>query len=205
MAYKILPTVILTVALSGCVSKSWHVSQLKDEFTNAQSCRVERTSPENRDFIKAMAGVYYSYGFYAEKYNGVVRAGIRTEPSTLPIAGDVQIKVDEKLVTLTLADTPLDVAPETPQYQINKEAEKTLGAGFSKSMTEMTNNIKRMGSPYRALTGQKAINLLRDIANAKEEVKFRVVGVNSALSATGVISTGPEFAKALNECGIDIN
>ncbi len=201
---KLVPTIILTVALSGCVSKGWNVSHLHDEFTNDNICRVERNSPEMREFARNWTRTFFSSYFFAEKYNDQVRAGIRSEPQ-IPIAGDVQIKIGSKLVTLTSDDTPIDVAPHIPQYKMSKEVEKTLGAGFNTSMKQMTDSIQKLGSPYRALTGQKAINLLRDMANTQGEIKYRTVGFNSALSTTGTITTGPEFVKALNECGIDIN
>ncbi len=193
---KIL-TCASVIALAGCASSvGWQASHHQDEFTNTKSCRVEKGSKAQRDFARGFTGSYFTQHFYAENYDGEVRAGVRSEPS-LPIAGDVQIKVGEKLYTLTSKDAPIDVAPSvaTPTVAVQ---------GYQETIDEMTKNIQQLNSPYRAFKGKKAIELLRDIAKSSNEVKFRVVGVNQALSGTGTFNVGDDFVTALNDCGIDI-
>ncbi len=193
----------LMISLSGCAGKGWNTSNLKDEFTGSSSCRVERNSEAQRDFMRGFTGNYFTYHFFAEKRDNQIRAGIMSEPA-IPIGGDVQIKVGEKLIILTSADTPIDVAPTTLDYSYSLETAKKLGYDLSDTMAKMTKSIQQIQSPYRVLTDKKALSLLKDMANTNEEIKFRIIGVNSALSATGVITTGPEFTKALNKCGINL-
>lgn len=143
----IFPLIIL---LSGCASNGWSTTNLKDEFTGSTSCRVEAGTQAQRDFMKGFTGNYFTYHFFAEKRDNQVRAGLMSEPA-IPISGDVQIKVGEKLITLTSADTPIDVAPATPDY--SSEATKKLGYDLSDTMAKITKNIQQSQSPYRALTG----------------------------------------------------
>ncbi len=97
----------------------WNTRRLVDEFTDAQSCRVELGGEFTRSFVRSMTGTFRTLHFYAENRNGEVRAGFMSEP-LIPIPGDVQIRVDTNpLSTITAADTPVDTAPsftmpETP-------------------------------------------------------------------------------------------
>lgn len=196
----ILPCLALGL-LTACVSTSWNATNHYDEFTDTKMCRVERGTLAGRDFARGFTGIYFTQHFYAENHNGEVRAGVRTEPP-LPIGGDIQIKVGEKLYTLTSADTPIDIAPTIAMDR--SAAEQAMGTAYSETLQSITKDIQKLSSPYRAYTGNKAKSLLRDIANAQGEVKFRVVGVNAATSATGSFTAGEDFTAALQACGINI-
>ncbi|MBN8521503.1 MAG: hypothetical protein J0L77_06375 [Alphaproteobacteria bacterium] len=198
---KIILPCLTALALTACVTTGWNATRHTDEFTGTKMCRVERGTESERDFARGFTGIYYTQHFYAENHNGQVRAGIRTEPP-LPIGGDVQIKVGGKLYTLTSADTPLDVAPTIPTN--TDAARKAMGNAYADTLDNMTKDIQRLSSPYRAFTGKKALALLRDMANTSEEIKFRVVGVNSTISGTGSFKTGSDFAASLNSCGIKL-
>lgn len=187
--------------LTACVSTSWNATNHYDDFTDTKMCRVERGTQAGRDFARGFTGIYFTQHFYAENHNGEIRAGVRTEPP-LPIGGDIQIKVGAKLYTLTSQDTPIDVAPTMP---INTDAaEKYMGKEYADSIKDMTANIQKMSSPYRAYTGKKAKALLRDVANTTGEIKFRVIGVNSVTSGTGAFTAGEDFTLALTKCGIGL-
>ena len=71
-------------------------------------------------------------------------------------------------------------------------------------MASVTQNIQKYASPYRAYTGKKAVNLLRDIANTTGEIKFRTVGVNTQTSSTGAFTVDPTFISALEKCDINL-
>jgi len=146
-----------------------------------------------RDFGRAMSGTYYSYNFYAENHDGEIRAGVRSEPA-IPINGDIQIKVGEKLYTLKAEDTPLDTKPSMPAPQGSDE--------FNKSYTAAMDSIQKFSSPYRAFTGKKAKTLLKNILNTGKEIKFRTVGVNAATSGTGSFVVDDNFRMAVKECGL---
>lgn len=189
------------MSLTACVTTNWQATNHYDDFTDTKICRVERGTQGQREFTRGFTGIYFTQHFYAENYDGEVRAGVRTEPP-LPISGDVQIKVGPKLYTLTSKDVPMDVAPSVP---INTEAaEKALGAEYAASIETMTKNIQQLSSPYRAFTGQKAKTLLHDITNTDEEIKFRVIGVNTAISGTGSFTAGEDFKAALQACDIKL-
>jgi hypothetical protein len=196
----ILPLLALST-LTACVSTNWYATNHYDDFTDTKMCRVERGTQTSRDFARGFTGIYFTQHFYAENHNGEIRAGVRTEPP-LPIGGDIQIKVGDKLYTLTAEDTPIDVAPSVPMN--TDAAKKDMGKEYVDAMKAMTENIQQLSSPYRAYTGKAAITLLRDIARTSGEIKFRVIGVNQVTSGTGSFAAGEDFVKAVHSCGIQI-
>jgi len=192
----ILPIVTLGI-LTACASTNWNATNHYDDFTDTKSCRVERGTKAGRDFARGFTGIYFTQHFYAENHNGEIRAGVRTEPP-LPIGGDIQIKVGSKLYTLTSQDAPLDTAPTVAM------STKGISKEYADTVKAMTANIQQLSSPYRAYTGKKAKALLSDIANASDEIKFRVIGVNQVTSGTGSFIAGEDFIQALNKCDIKI-
>lgn len=198
---KIVLSALFCCLLAACVSSGWNATQHRDEFTDAKMCRVERGTQAERDFARGFTGIYFSQHFYAENNNGQIRAGVRTEPP-IPIGGDVQIKVGPNLYTLTSQDVPIDVAPAVPMN--NAAAENAMGPEYTQAMEAITQNIQQQASPYRALTGEKALALLRDIASTGGEIKFRIIGVNMATSGTGSFTAGEDFVSALRACGINL-
>lgn len=197
---SILPLLALST-LTACVSTTWNATNHYDDFTDTKICRVERGTQAGRDFARGFTGIYFTQHFYAENYNGEIRAGVRTEPP-LPIGGDIQIKVGTKLYTLTSQDTPIDVAPTVPMN--TGMMKKSMGKGYADSIKVMTENIQKLSSPYRAYTGKKAKALLRNITNTPGEIKFRVIGVNSVTSGTGAFTVGKDFKDALAVCNIKL-
>ncbi len=187
--------------LSACVTTGWRATNHYDEFTDTKICRVEEGTQSGRDFARGFTGIYFTQHFYAENHNGEVRAGVRTEPP-LPIGGDIQIKAGDKLYTLTAKDTPIDVAPS--MVVDTSAAEKTMGKEYAQTIEAIVKNSQAVASPYRAYTGAKAKQLLRDIANVGGEVKFRTVGVNTVTSDTGTFTAGEDFKAALQSCGINL-
>ncbi|MGN7503707.1 MAG: hypothetical protein ACTHPO_12065 [Alphaproteobacteria bacterium] len=187
-------TLLSITLLTGCVtSAQWQANHYHDEFTNQNTCRVEIGDAKQREFGRALSGTYYSYNFYAENYDGEIRAGVRSEPA-IAINGDVQIKVGDKLYTLTAADTPLDTKPSMPAPQGDE--------AFKNSYNAAMDSIQKYASPYRAYTGKKAKSLLNDIIQAGGEIKFRSIGINTATSGTGSFTVDEHFITTLKECGI---
>jgi hypothetical protein len=201
---KILTICIAATLLTACMATAmpkWEPTVSIDEFTGKKSCVVQFGTEYQRNEANYLFGQYYTYNFYAQNYNGEIRAGIKTEPA-FPISGDVQIKTGAKLYTLTTADAPLDYAPDIP---VNTEAaEKALGAAYAETIKAMSQDIQKMSSPYRAYTGKKAKALLKDIAATTGPIKFRVLGVNAQLSQTGKFMAGEDFTAALQSCGINL-
>ena len=187
--------------LSGCTTPNWSVTHHYDEFTNSKICRVELGTEFTRGMKRSLLKAYATYNFYAENNNGQVRAGIRTEPF-FPIYGDIQILVGGKLYTITSEDTPLDTAPTVPID--TRYIEETMGKEYAETIQGMSNNILKLNSPYRAYTGQKAFALLRDMSNTPSKIKFRVVGVNAAVSGKGSFFVGDDFKAALKKCRVNL-
>lgn len=183
--------ILMTGCLGACAATTpqWQANNYYDEFTENQTCRVEYGTAYQREFGRALTRTYYAHNFYAENNNGQIRVGVRSEPA-IPIGGDIQIKVGSKLYTLTSSDAPLDV---TPTVSLQDGAEQ---------YQDLVKNIQQLSSPYRAYTGEKAKALLKDLVQTGGEVKFRVVGVNTALSKTGSFTVDEDFKKALNKCGL---
>lgn len=198
---KLLLSLMAAGLLSACVTTGWNATNHHDEFTDTNICRVEQGTQAQKDFARGFTGIYFTQNFYAENNEGEIRAGVRTYPA-LPIGGDIQIKVGEKLYTLTAQDTPIDVAPT---IDVNTDiAAKHMGQAYADSLKNMTKDIQKYASPYRAYTGKKALNLLRDIANTTGEIKFRTVGVNTQTSSTGAFTADATFVSALEKCGIKL-
>lgn len=195
-------TILAGLLLTGCAAATvnWQAHNYNDDFTNDEICRVERGSASQREFVRHFIGTYFTHHFYAENYNGEVRAGVRSEPA-IPIGGDIQLKVGETLYTMTSNDTPLDIAPAMPS--IGAE-DHNYNAAYAETMKNMAENVQKLASPYRAYAGQKAKRLLKDIINTGGEVKYRLVGINTANSTTGSFTATDNFVRALEKCGIDI-
>ena len=132
--------------------------------------------------------------FFVENRDGKVRTGVKTKPA-LPISGDVQMKVGKKLITYSVSDTPLDVTPEPITLQGNDH--------LAESMQQLTSNITKLGSPYRAFEGKKAKDLIDDLIKHNGLVKMRSIGINKANSTTGEFIIDESFVKALKACGIE--
>lgn len=177
---------------------NWRVVHLEDEFTDVRTCRVEPGGTFSRSFLRGAIGAFRTLHFFAENRDGEIRAGFMSEP-LMPIAGDIQVRIDDgPLTTLTAADTPIDSAPTirlptTPG--VTPEAHAAMEQTIRQSMA--------VASPYRVLTGERAVSLLRDIAEG-EDARWRVVTVNAAASSTGEIRKRG-LAEALAECGIALN
>jgi hypothetical protein len=194
---KLFITVAVSLLAISCSNSGdqWRAKHLYDEFTETKSCIVE----ENKDYnfkVSPLFGGIYTYNFYAERRgDGEIRAGVKTKPS-LPINGDIQLKVGSKLITLTREDTPLDLAPNYPTLQGDTQ--------LAKSMQQLTSSISKIGSPYRAFAGKEAKDLLKAIVGYKGIVKMRSVGINTQTSTTGSFIVDDSFTKALQQCGINL-
>jgi hypothetical protein len=194
-----LMTSVFTLGMTACAT-SWQATNHYDEFTDSAICRVEKGTQGQKDFVRGFTGVYFTQNFYAENHDGEIRAGVRTYPP-LPIGGDVQIKVGETLYTLTSKDTPIDMAPVMPKAEFPQDH---FGQAYGEAMETITQSIQASSSPYRAYTGKKAMALLKDMASAQGEVKFRTVGVNKATSGTASFMIDDSFTEALAECDIKL-
>lgn len=186
--------IFLALTPSPAAAKDWNAVKRIDPFTDIQSCRVEPGGAGSRAFFRGRSLAYY---FYAEKRGDQIRAGVFSEPA-IPIAGDVQIRVDDgPLITITAADTPIDAAP-APVVQLPSTLPPEARAAYE----QMIAAAQASASPYRAVTGERAAALLHQILAGKL-VRIRSIGINSALSTTGEIKIDPrDLRDALEKCEI---
>ena len=196
---KISKIAVATLLLSSCATPGhnigkWKVFNLTDEFTNVQTCRVEESSATEGKFLREISGKTFSYHFYTENRKGEVRAGIRAEP-LIPINGNIQIKVGDKLFDLNLEDQPEETA--------TLESSLKFGMGVSVA-NNLTQHINDMPSAYRAYKGDEAKNLLKEILNHEGYIKYRVKGAKNVTLESGKFKTDKNFKQALKRCNINL-
>ncbi len=177
-------------------AKNWNAVRAVDKFTDVKSCRVEPGGPFTRTFFRGLLGGGVALYFFAEKRSEEVRVGVFSEPA-IPIGGDLQVRIDDQpLVTITAADTPIDTAPSMPSPNLD---------ALSEQQRTDIENARRTAlgamSPFRAVAGEAALNLLRSILAAKV-VRMRVVTVNGPLSRGVEWSPDADLATAIAACGI---
>jgi len=187
-------SILMLLVLSSCAQQSFNTTARTDAFTDEAVCRVQQGTEFTRAFTRGVLKLGITYNFFAENRAGEPRVGIISEP-LVPIAGDVQIRVDSNPARIiTVADTPLDTSTAIP-------APEPQNPYFDKSYKELIENIQKFSSPYRAYTGDKARELLLEIANGNEVI-FRILGVNSATSSTARFSVTDDLRNALRNCGL---
>ncbi|MEJ0060847.1 MAG: hypothetical protein WDM79_15255 [Terricaulis sp.] len=173
----------------------WRVVHLHDEFTDEHVCRVEPGGILSRSIVRGLSGAFRTLHFIVENRDGEIRAGFLSEPM-LPIGGDIQLRVDDNpMVTLAPADTPIDAGPEMP-IGIVPNIPPEARAQLERSLRA----ARGMQSPYRLVVGERARTLLLQIVDG-EDVRWRVITVNAAVSRTGRIRV-EGLIEALSECGI---
>ncbi len=201
---RVLAVAAVGLGFAACSAPSWRSTVLVDEFTDATACRVESGSSFERTLIRQATYTPFAYYFFAEKRNGVPRVGLRSEP-LIPIAGDVQIRVDSNTAwTISVDETPIDLASKQnlppADTQVEGADAATLKA-MNDALAAVNDNIQKFGSPYRVTTGDKATAILNQVANGRE-VKFRVISTNAAASFTGSFEVDESFRSAVRKCGL---
>lgn len=187
---------LLSMAPSPAAAKDWNAVRRVDPFTDSHSCRVEPGGRFSRSAVRQLAGSYLSYYFYAERRNAEIRAGVFAEPS-LPISGDVQIRVDDHpMITITAADTPIDAAPTVPMAALD-----ALPPDQRAALQAQMRATLAVASPYRALIGERAALLIEEILAGKVTIA-RTVGINAATSSIAEWRPDKDLRAALLECGI---
>lgn len=183
---------VALLALSACASvpPTWIVNESKDEFTDSVS-RMATT------WSRASLGTPYTetgklYPFVGTR-GGDLLVGVRSGGQYRIPAGTVQIRVDDhEAWTITPDETPADLIPGAAPAAPGLEAQTAAA---------MQATAKIM-SPYTAATGDKARQILRQIASGKL-LKYRQIGLNQAASSTGEVAIDASFFDAMKSLGID--
>lgn len=196
MRLWLVATCILFASISPAEAKRWNAVHRIDKFTDIESCRVEPGGAFSRSMIRGALGAAITFHFFVEKRGDEIRAGLFSEPA-IPISGDVQIRVDDQpVVTITAADTPIDAAPQMPSLSLE---------GLSAEQRANIENVQRstlaLASPYRALTGDRALDLIRAVVGA-HIIRTRTIGINIATSTSAEWKPHPDLKAAIAECGI---
>lgn len=198
--------ILMSAALAACspvplsIENKWAATNYFDEFTETTVCRVQQGTPQERLFLRRVNKTYFAYYFVVENHEGELRVGIQSEP-IIPLVGDVQIKVGDRLFWLGYEDVPIDIAPR-PAFTLPEDF-PGLTPEVRSVIEQNAQSIQKMSSPYRHLIGEDARELLMAVFDSETAIKFRVIGTNSILSKTATVGIDNEFREALRECGID--
>ncbi len=192
-----LSTLILSSCMSGPDTQGdWRAVTMTDQFTDVSARRVERGTPSRRSILRRVNRTFFSAEFIIENMDGTIRLGAIMEP-TAPISGDLQIRVDDDPAwKITLSDTPVDVAPTMPSFGSGAHLPQA-----DATMSQVYKHTAKMVSPFRMAQGEKARRILNQILNGRS-VKYRLLGVNAAMSSTGQFDVDAAFRQAIVECGL---
>ena len=178
------------------------VERKTDPFTDEQVCRVNYGSGFARAFTEGLAeGVLGWYGlsyFFAERRNGQIIAGI-TNDQRLPIAGDIQIRVDDgPVTTIAPSDTPENLLPP-----LNVPVASTGYPNVDQQIAQTMRNARAQMLPFRIISGDKAKALLRSIVSRHRAIWRSVAMIAAADRGPAEIKI-EGLSEALQECGIDL-
>ena len=201
-----LPSCALGVAgsfvLSFIVSAStadtieWNIAKHSDPFTDVETCHAEFDRPFRPS--SEIGGHIAQYAFFIERRATSVRVGfqVRGPMVIFPFPGDVQMRVDDKpTVTITAADTPLDLGGGSSGPDLDNVPVQDRGAGETAEHRTLQNILS-----FRALEGQRAIAFLSDIAHGKRTI-WRVLGTIETYNASGEL---PDVRPALSACDVEL-
>ena len=200
---KAAVVIVSTIVLSACSSTMWNAKTTVDEFTDETRCKVSVGSDFGKDVAKSFGGIHY-YPFIARAKDEII-FGIENDYN-LPL-GDAQVRVDDNaMIEISAADTPVILAPKQPTVDMSylKGTPGLDSEALQKSVTDMTANIQKYSSPFRAVSGEKAREIIKQLLNGKS-LKVRIIGVNQVNSTTGEWEMDGSLPNALAECGIDPN
>jgi len=139
--------------------------------------------------IYTFAGGYYPF---VGLRNGGAYIGIRSGGNRIP-TGTVQIRIDDNPAwTITPNETPTEFIPGTAP----------IAGGNAKVSADAMASMAKIMSPYTAVTGSKANDILREMVHGKV-MRYRTVGLNQAASSTGEVKLDDSLPSALREIGID--
>jgi hypothetical protein len=195
-------TVTAVGALGASVSAhalDWNVEKKTDPFTDTPMCRVNYGSEFGRSFVEGIMGWYAVSYFFAERRGSQIIAGI-TNDRKLPVAGDIQIRVDDgPVTTITPADTPESLLPPM-SIPVTPSGYPSVDEQIARSM----HVARAQMLPYRVLEGERAKALLRSIVSGRRAIWRSVTMIAAADSGPAEIKI-EGLKEALQECGIDLS
>ena len=189
------------VLLASCSTSMWNAKMTVDEFTDETRCKVSVGSSVGKSLVKSFGGIHY-YPFIA-RANGELIFGVENDYN-VPL-GDAQVRVDSnQMVEISAVDTPIFMAPKQPTVDMSYLG-NTPGIdakALQKSVNDMTAKIQANASPFRAVGGDKARKIIRQLLDGKT-LKIRIIGINQIASTTGEWELDDSLPAALSECGIN--
>jgi hypothetical protein len=189
-------TLLGVLALAGCGSvpqKVWNVSVAKDEFTDVET-RMVTTA-----FVVDRAGTIYTksgdlYPFVGLR-RGVVSVGVRSGGKIRVPTGTVQLRIDDNPAwTITPEETQIDGVPAAGVPHTGHESAEDLAASGRALVARAT-------SPYTSATGQKADEILRQMAHG-HVLRYRTINVMQRPSTTGEVPIDQSFLDGLKEIDV---
>jgi hypothetical protein len=176
----------------------YHVVRSVDAFTDEQICKTVLGTDFSRGIAEGMLGWYGVSYFFVERKGNEIAAGI-TNDRNLPVAGNIQIRVDDgPVTTITPADTPEDMLPASA---IPVPTTTTGYPEVDKQISESMRIARAQLTPFRVVTGDKARSLLAEIINGHHAIwrsvtmlpqtdrgpaEIRIDGLKEAVAACGI-------------------
>src|SRR4051812_37599847 len=97
-AVSIIALTCLFFSSPAVAELEYHVVRSVDPFTDEETCKTVLGTDFSRAFAEGMLGWYGVSYFFVERKGKEIAAGI-TNDRNLPVAGDIQIRVDDGPVT----------------------------------------------------------------------------------------------------------
>jgi hypothetical protein len=189
---------VCVLALAACQSvprKVWNVSVAKDEFTDVETRMVTTAFVVDREgTIYTKNGELYPY---VGLRRGVVSVGVRSGGKIRVPTGTVQLRVDDNPAwTITPEETQIDGVPPTGVPHTGRESAEDLAASGRALVARAT-------SPYTSAAGQKADDILRQMAHG-HLLRYRTINVMQRPSTTGEVPIDHTFFDGLKEIGVTL-
>lgn len=200
-----LLSLLFSLVFCGTAQADWRATWASDEFTDVNVCRVEPHGPLLRSALRGLMGSGITYHFFVEVRGDVVLAGVRSEPA-YPIPGDVQIRVGNAPAMTLGVDHAVIYASETsqPAPYIRPEASAEEREAIEAAVATAHRTAAAMQSPARALQGDAALDLLRQI-QLSDRVIYRIVTGTGNESRTAEFTPDASLWRAIEACGIDLS
>lgn len=203
MIARLLLAASAMAVLSGCATTplpTWGALDRLDRFTDQSSCRVTLVTAIQTDAYRP----HLRYYPFVERRGSEIRVGVMANPRLPLPVGAVQVRINDNTAwTIDASETPLDTqgtAPLPLDAYIPADATPAQVEAIRRSAEAMSSTVNQAMSPYTAVTGAKADQILAQMKTGSRVI-YRTLGANSS-STTGEAVLGPQFNQALTRCGI---
>lgn len=170
----------------------WIAIETKDEFSDKITKMVTIGEVPSDDTLVTRTGNTYPF---IGILDGEIYVGVRSGGRYRIPVGTIQMRIDDNTAyTITTDENPIVSNTSMPSYTgINNDI-------FAQAMQ----NTTKIMSPFTATSGDKAKAILKEMLHGKV-LKYRLIGLNQAISTTGVVVLDSSLEEALNMIGINMS